>query len=661
MKTIVLTTILITALIAVDVMPSVAQSPEQLYQKGLMKEEGEGALQEAIDLYNKVAADEKAEQSVRAKALLHIGMCYEKMGNKEAVKAYQKLVNNFPAQKEEVTIARERLSMLNAGGSQTEISIRQVWSGTQTDDFGSASDDGVLLSFTEWETGNLAVRNLKTGENKMVSDDATWIDSIQYAEYSLISPDGKQFAYTWYYKNLNYQLRLIRGIGQKPVVLYSCKGWDEYVTPGVWFSDDKRIIAQVSNNKSRSMQLILFNTLSGETEVLKETAPGLPFKANIALSSDERYLAFDFPDPEANGMFDVNIISLDTKKESHIIEHPANDRLLGWLPGRNEVLFVSDRSGTKDIWAMTVSDGQSAGVPKRILNNTGDVNPMGYTLKGSLIFGVSTTVFEFFIVPLDGESGKVSMDERTSIAGQRFGCTWLPDGESIIFTEFNQGPATQTSINLVVANTKTGKSRILAENLSIYGHFRISPDGKSVVALARDQQRLNEKDYRGALYIIDIETGMVSEERTSHDATRAFSCEWDREGKNIFYFSGNDLVTHNLKTGDEKIIYSAKSVIYPSLTRSYDGNNMLFDVVKDMNGNMFHLLSVPVTGGDGDTLATYQAVGSARFKRMALSPDGKYIYLTTRAPGVKSVLSRIPSTGGTPEISGNQLIILLPD
>ena len=64
---------------------------------------------------------------------------------------------------------------------------------------------------------------------------------------------------------------------------------------------------------------------------------------------------------------------------------------------------------------------------------------------------------------------------------------------------------------------------------------------------------------------------------------------------------------------------------------------------------MFHLLSVPVTGGDADTLATYQAVGSARFKRMALSPDGKYIYLTTRAPGMKSVLSRIPSTGGTPE------------
>jgi hypothetical protein len=64
---------------------------------------------------------------------------------------------------------------------------------------------------------------------------------------------------------------------------------------------------------------------------------------------------------------------------------------------------------------------------------------------------------------------------------------------------------------------------------------------------------------------------------------------------------------------------------------------------------MFHLLSVSVTGGDADTLATYQSVGGSRLKRIAFSPNGKYIYLTTRAPGMKSVLGRIPSTGGVPE------------
>jgi hypothetical protein len=89
-----------------------SQNAEQQYQKGLMQEEGEGNLQEAINIYNSVVENQNANQSLQAKALLHVGLCYEKLGKDEATKAYQKLVNNFPSQKNEVAIARERLSKL---------------------------------------------------------------------------------------------------------------------------------------------------------------------------------------------------------------------------------------------------------------------------------------------------------------------------------------------------------------------------------------------------------------------------------------------------------------------------------------------------------------------------------------------------------------------
>jgi len=112
MKTIFVTIILVTAFVAVNIYPAEAQTPEQIYQKGLVKEEGEGALQDAISLYNQVADNLKADQSLRAKALLHIGLCHEKLGTQEAVKTYQRLVSSFPAQKNEVTAARERLSRL---------------------------------------------------------------------------------------------------------------------------------------------------------------------------------------------------------------------------------------------------------------------------------------------------------------------------------------------------------------------------------------------------------------------------------------------------------------------------------------------------------------------------------------------------------------------
>jgi len=112
MRSIIAIFICITAIVAVNIYPLKAQTPEQLYQKGLLKEEGEGNLQEAINLYKQVAENIKADQSIRAKALLHIGMCHEKLGTEEAVKTYQRLVTSFPAQKNEVNLARERLSVL---------------------------------------------------------------------------------------------------------------------------------------------------------------------------------------------------------------------------------------------------------------------------------------------------------------------------------------------------------------------------------------------------------------------------------------------------------------------------------------------------------------------------------------------------------------------
>ena len=112
MKPILTSVILVAFLLAGSISTAIAQTPEQLYQKGLTKEEGEGALQEAINLYNKVADNSNASTSLQAKALMHIGMCYEKLGTKEAVKAYQRLLANFPTQKNEVAYARERLNWL---------------------------------------------------------------------------------------------------------------------------------------------------------------------------------------------------------------------------------------------------------------------------------------------------------------------------------------------------------------------------------------------------------------------------------------------------------------------------------------------------------------------------------------------------------------------
>jgi hypothetical protein len=181
------------------------------------------------------------------------------------------------------------------------------------------------------------------------------------------------------------------------------------------------------------------------------------------------------------------------------------------------------------------------------------------------------------------------------------------------------------------------------------GQLRLSPDGKTVLAFARDKDRQADVNYKGGIYSIDIKTGSATEIKVKQDASQSYSLEWSKDGKSIFYISKFQLIKHNIENAEEKNIYYDKRFYNPTLVRSFEGNSLLANVILSMNDNMFQLLNIPESGGDVKLLCSYRAVGNLRFNIIALSPDGKYIYLSSLAPGVKSILCRIPATGGIPE------------
>lgn len=89
-----------------------ASTPAELYQEGLSKETAEGDLEAAISVYQRIVKEHPQETSVAARAQLHIGMCYEKLGRKQASAAYQEAIERFPTEMEVVEKARERLNSL---------------------------------------------------------------------------------------------------------------------------------------------------------------------------------------------------------------------------------------------------------------------------------------------------------------------------------------------------------------------------------------------------------------------------------------------------------------------------------------------------------------------------------------------------------------------
>ena len=71
--------------------PAIAQSgsstPGVMLQSGIQKEDVDGDLKGAMSIYEKIAADASAPREVRAKALLRLAGCDEKLG-KQAKQLY---------------------------------------------------------------------------------------------------------------------------------------------------------------------------------------------------------------------------------------------------------------------------------------------------------------------------------------------------------------------------------------------------------------------------------------------------------------------------------------------------------------------------------------------------------------------------------------------
>ena len=510
------TYILIAAFLIGGIVPSFSQSPEELFQKGLIKEEGEGALNEAIDIYNKIVENQNADKSLQAKALLHVGQCYEKLGMNEATKAYQRLVNNFPGQKNEVAIARERLSRLiliteKVSKTPDVMTNKKIWDDSETYLGGAPSPDGSYLSYVDWDTGDLAIYEIATGKKRRLTNKGTWDESDECAFMSRWSPDGKQIVYEWYNGN-NYQdLRIVGLDGSKPRILYSNEEV-KWTYPYDWSSDGKQILAYFEEitGADGMGQIVLVSTADGSVRVVKTTDGRWP--ENICFSPDGRYIVYDFPQNTGSPERDIFLLSSDGTREIPLVEHPSHDELLGWAPDGKNIIFASDRNGTFSLWNLQIAEGNPQGNPELVKSSMGTIEPLGFTRKGSFYYGYSKKSNNIYTAELDPETGEILAQPKKTITrfeGYNQTPNYSPDGKYLAYIS-RRFPLTiipDYTISklggnvLCIKSLETGKEREFFPNLSKFCYPRWSPDGSSVIVMDMNKSGSHQ---------IDIQTGNVT-------------------------------------------------------------------------------------------------------------------------------------------------------
>jgi len=88
-----------------------AASPSELLEQGIYSEETKGDVDAALKLYQQVVTEAKAGQAVAAQAQYRLGVCfYKKKNYGEANAAFEKLLKDYPDQKDLIALANKYLA-----------------------------------------------------------------------------------------------------------------------------------------------------------------------------------------------------------------------------------------------------------------------------------------------------------------------------------------------------------------------------------------------------------------------------------------------------------------------------------------------------------------------------------------------------------------------
>jgi len=606
----------------------------------------DGNLKGAIEQYKKIA--NSSDRAVAAKALIRMGQCYEKLGDAEARKAYERVVREFGDQADVAAEARTRLAALAepAGPRKLELSVRQVWAGRDAELSGSPSADGRFLSTTDWKTGDVAIRDLTTGEMRRVTKTADVMQSTIYALNAIYSPDDQQIAYAWYdpkkFQGFDLWLTGVNGTGAH--VLYHDESAS--VFPVGWTPDGKNIIATVFASKGEKVkQIVLVSAANGSARVLKSSSPER-FPTRISVSPDGRALAYDMP--QADGKRDIFLLSLPDGAETRLVEHPADDGVPIWQPDGKRVLFMSDRTGSAALWAQKVADGKAVALPEMVKPDIGrNFVPMGFTGNGALFYGIHTDMTDVYVATLDLNAGRLLKPPAPisqQMVGTRNLASWSPDGKYLAYLSI-RGPGTTPGNTITIRTVDTAEERNFLVDASTIRRLVWVPDGTALIFPGLDRER------RPGVFRVDLTSGAVSTLVQAGPNVVIPQAGVTRDGRSLVYLAMNivsgsqPIVVRDLQTGQERII--TEPVPTPTgMALSPDGQQVAVTTADEASGKQA-VVVVPVAGGAAREIYKVDKPRSI-FRLPVWTHDGKQILCgVSLQDKIEPLL--VPADGGEPQ------------
>ncbi len=612
----------------------------------IYEEEVTGNLDKAVELYQNILKEYPDDRPVAAKALYHLGLVNEKMGKEKATEYFSRLISTYPDQTEVVNLAKAKLAALNTGTAarSDEVALHRIWDAGSNMPVCISPDGQYVVFYGSDNMGNLWLRNLRSGEQKQITREGSWVDYMFSSNSAAISPDGKWIAYSWQAKSYG-ELRISLLDGSSMHILHNGQdGRTMYVI--AWMPDGRHILTVSENLNDQAYQRHIISLQDGSVCDFGKSQQEFESFGGVCSSPDGRYISYNM-----NG--DILIYDTATKRDSVLFQTPAADKMVGWTPDGSGIIFVSDRSGTRDLYLLGIrNDGRPLGEPQLLRREIGDASDLYLARDGRLFQTERKGMFDSFIVQVDEKTGKpTGTPSLVDPSYPGVNCAaWSSDGKLLYYMN-NRGPYGNRSIVLVIRSEETGKKReIIPKQLPWWSGPVLSPDGRRFVVNGEDENK------NVGLFIIDSESGDVSplvkipteNEMVNPDAN------WSPDGKAIFYKvrspeerEGFIVRRKDLTTGEEKDVH--RGFITRDMDISPDGTRFVYirgdgqaksyvlGIMDIQSGKELELWHIPEADAPGGIM-------SPRW-----TPDGKYVLLITFGSKNDCALWRFSATGGPGE------------
>jgi Tol biopolymer transport system component len=532
--------------------------------------------------------------------------------------------------------------------AQSPQTSRQVWTGAGVDE-NALSSDGRYLTYVDQQTGNLALRDLATGTNRILTTDGRMVNpNAASAEMSVISPDSRQIAYLWNMRGKGSELRVVRVDGKAPPRTLHRSAGDAYLDPNAWTPDGKRLLVVSSQGDRTSYQIAMVSVQDGTIRGIKSLPWVYP---NPKLSPDGRYIAYALAPDRKSQATDVYVIATDGSSEVAVAQGPSDDAPMAWSTDGSRLLFLSDRTGSPALWSVPIKGGKPNGNAEMVKPDIGAILPLGMASNGAFHYLTPsrshTNIHSVDLIPGEKAAAEpVLITER--FLNSNFGSSLSPDGRHLIYFSYRPGNVSGSDHVMVIRTLETGHERDvtlllpLRERVGFYGPMWF-PDARSVLVTLMEPQKPYLTFYR-----VDLATGTHEKLYHRRDPVQGFRLSPD--GKTIYYSDQASLFRLEIATRKETVVRTGGLI--NTLAISPDGKQLAYLVSVQPADTEAYLAVMPSTGGEEREIFLASPWGGNRYNALTWAPDQRsLVFAKSEAPG-PAVLWQVPLAGGQPERMG---------